>query len=308
MSQLIPNTTPIRTFEDHKGTVQAVAVFPDKLRMVSGSEDRTLRLWDLETGVVLKKMKGHSNGVFALGVSRDGQIIASGDEKGEIIAWRGVTGECLTEPIKAHTNRITSLDFSPDGAVLATGAWDNTVHVKFWCTKTWEMQGKPIKSDNWVDCVRYSPSGELLAIATPMNIQIYNPGTRECVASFGDYSASLVWAPDGTRLHSAGLSTTQEWDPLIWEQVSPGHRHTNTIYAIAIHPAGTLVTSASYENQVRLWRLSDQQTIAIFEHPSPLRSVTFSSDGKHILSGGENNKILKWAVPKGTNSKASLYF
>jgi tetratricopeptide (TPR) repeat protein len=91
---------------------------------------------------------------------------------------------------------------------------------------------------------------------------------------------------------------------LAWEQVGhPWEGHTKAIDALAIHPAGTLVASASDDNHVRLWRLSDRQTIAIFEHSSPLRSVTFSSDGKHILSGGNDEKISEWAVPKNANSK-----
>ncbi|KAG2744529.1 hypothetical protein P692DRAFT_20644263, partial [Suillus brevipes Sb2] len=75
MSQLVPSTTPIRTFGGHEGGLTAVAVFPDRRRMITGSEDKTLRLWDLETGVVLKKMEGHRRQVLALAVSRDGQII-----------------------------------------------------------------------------------------------------------------------------------------------------------------------------------------------------------------------------------------
>jgi WD40 repeat protein len=275
--------------------------------MVTGSSDKTLRLWDLETGVVLKKMEGHSNEVLALAVSRDGQIMASGDQTGDIIARHGETGESLTEPIKAHSDIIWSVDFSPDGAVLATGSNDKT--TKFWCTKTWQMQGEPIQCGGWVYCVRYSPSGELLAIGTLENIQIYNPGTREQVASLGVRSLSLAWTPDGTRLLSGGHNedcTIREWDTLAWEQVGhPWEGHTKAIDALAIHPAGTLVASASDDNHVRLWRLSDRQTIAIFEHSSPLRSVTFSSDGKHILSGGDDKKISEWAVP---NSKVSFYF
>jgi WD40 repeat protein len=309
MSQLIPSTTPIRTFEDHENSILAVAVFPDKRRMVTGSSDKTLRLWDLETGVVLKKMEGHSGRVLGLAVSRDGQIMASSDSEGEIIACHGETGKSLTEPIKAHSDRIWSVDFSPDGAVLVTGSFGA---VKFWCTKTWQMQGEPIKCGVRVYCVRYSPSGELLAIATQADIQIYNPGTREHVASFGGFSLSLTWTPDGTCLLSTGGRedpTIREWDTLTWQQVGhPWEGHTQAIYAIAIHPAGTLVASASDDNHVRLWRLSDQRTIAIFQHSSSPRSVTFSSDGKHILSGGYDTKISEWAVPKNANSKASFYF
>jgi WD40 repeat protein len=209
MSRLITNTTPLRTFEDHEGTVRAVAVFPDKQQMVTSSEDKMLHLWDLETGIVLKKMEGHNASVQALAVSRDGQIIASGDYGGEIIGWHGETGGTLTEPIKAHPHHVYSVDFSPDGTVLATaGSWDIT--IKFWCTKTWQMQGEPIECDGWVYCVRYSPSGELLAIATSKNIQIYNLSTREYVASFGGAgdSWSLAWTPNGpTRLLSVENDT-----------------------------------------------------------------------------------------------------
>jgi WD40 repeat protein len=262
---------------------------------------------------MLKKIEGHSASVRALAVSRDGQIIASGDGNGELIAWHGETGESLTQPINAHTTEITSLDFSPDGTMLVIGSLASD-SVKFWCTKRWQMQGEPMKCYDWVRCVRYSPSGELLAIATYRNIQIYNPGTRERVASFighKAYNLSLAWTPDGTRLLSAGDTsdpTIREWDTSTWEQVGhPWEGHTDYINAIAIHPAGTLITSASHDGHVCLWRLSDRRTIAIFQPSSIPKCVTFSVDGKHILSGGEDNKSSEWALPSDANSQASLH-
>jgi WD40 repeat protein len=119
--------------------------------MVNSSWDKTHRLWDLETGIVLKKMEGHNAPVFALVVSRDGQIIASSDENGELIAWHGETGGSLTKPIKAHFDDIYLVDFSLDGMVLATGSWDKM--IKFWCTKTWQMQGEPVKCGGYAYCV-----------------------------------------------------------------------------------------------------------------------------------------------------------
>lgn len=76
MSELIPFTTvttPLREFRGHEDHIRAVAVFPDERRMVTGSEDKTLRLWDLKTGVMLKKMMGHSCRVWRLAVSQDGK-------------------------------------------------------------------------------------------------------------------------------------------------------------------------------------------------------------------------------------------
>jgi WD40 repeat protein len=101
--------------------------------------------------------------------------------------------------------------------------------------------------------------------------------------------------------------TIQEWDSLTWQQVGhPWEGHTSDINAIAIHPAGTLVASVSDDKHVRLWRFSDQYTIVIFQHSSLLHCVTFSVDGRHILSGG-NKGISEWEVPKGVHSKASSY-
>jgi WD40 repeat protein len=122
---------------------------------------------------------------------------------------------------------------------------------------------------------------------------------------------SLAWTPDGTRLLSGGDQndpTIREWDPLTWQQVGlPWKGHTGRIWTIAIDPNGTLVATASSDNHVRIWRLSDRQNIAIFEHsPAPL-AVTFSVDGRHILSGGSDRKISEWEVPKGAHSKASFH-
>lgn len=297
-----PSTTPVKVFEDHYRAVLAVAVFPDRQCMVTASSDSWLRMWDLRAGTLLKMMAGHKSEVWALAVSRDGQMIASGDEKGEVITWHGTSGEFLTQAIKGQSG-IISLDFSPSGTVLATISMDQK--AKLWDTKTWQLQGSPILCNDRVFCVRYSPSGEHLAIATASNIEIYNPGTRHRVAKFNgqcSYNCSLAWTPDGTSLLSSGNyedPTIREWDTSTWEQVGDAWLgHTDDVNVIAIHPTGTLVVSASDDKQIRLWRLSDQRTVSIFQHSDRVCCVTFSMDGKHILGGGDDEKISEWVVCK----------
>lgn len=296
-------TIPVREFEAHTDAVRAVAVFSDGRRVVTGSADKTLCLWDLEEGVVLKKMEGHRNAIRAIVVSRDEQFIASGDYNGELIAWDSDTRNPLTQIIKAHFGSIYSLDFSADGALLATGSLDGT--VKLWSTSTWCLQGSPIDCHAAVYCIRYAPSGEHLAIATFKDVQILITDTRECIANFtahAVFNLSLAWMPDGSRLFSASTildPTIRAWDPSTWKQVGdPWTGHTYQVNAIAVNSTGTLVASASDDKHVRLWRLSDRRTFAIFKHSDNVYCVAFSTDGKHIISGSANKKVLQWAIPE----------
>jgi WD40 repeat protein len=125
----------------------------------------------------------------------------------------------------------------------------------------------------------------------------------------GSHSIHLVTRV-GTRLLSGGDDkdpTIREWDVSTWEQVAhPWKGHTRCINAIAIHPDGTLAASASDDEHVRLWRVSDQQTIAIFQYSSPRTCVTFSAEGKDILSLGDlDKKISECVVPKDANNSHS---
>ncbi|KIK48977.1 hypothetical protein CY34DRAFT_7682 [Suillus luteus UH-Slu-Lm8-n1] len=113
---------------------------------------------------------------------------------------------------------------------------------------------------------------------------------------------SLAWMPDGTRLFSAGGDTDptiREWDTSNWKQVGePWKGHFKSIQAISLNSTGTLLASASDDNGVRLWQVSDRRTIVVFKHRSAVQCVTFSADDRRILSGDQNKAIFKWAVPE----------
>ncbi|KAG2757384.1 WD40 repeat-like protein [Suillus brevipes Sb2] len=317
---IIPSNTPIQTYEDHEESILSVAVFPDGRRMVTGSIDKTLRLWDLKNGVVLKKMEGHGNWARAVAVTGDGQLITSGDDSGKLITWDGDTGDSLTLAIQAHNKAIYSLDFSPDGTVLATGSLDET--TKLWRTEMRvQLQlERVIYCGDIVLCVRYSSPGEHLAIATKRDIQIWNPSSIQRIATFEGHAQfrsaiisnySLAWTPDGTGLLSGGSNhdpNIREWDTSTWRPVGdPWKGHTDRIGAIAVNSAGTLVASASTDHCVRLWRFSDQQTIAVFQHSNWVNCLAFSADGKAIFSGGWDMKISKWAVPEDVLPHANIF-
>ena len=138
----------IRTLKAHEGKVSSVAISPDGKTFVSGSHDRTIKLWNLATGEEIRTFvrdasptsKGHSKWVSCLAISPDGNILASGSGDRTIKLWSLVTGEEI-ETLKGHSGYITSLSFSPkigrenspSKQNLSSGAMgDNTI-------KVWQM-------------------------------------------------------------------------------------------------------------------------------------------------------------------------
>jgi WD40 repeat protein len=297
---IIRSSTPVRAF-DNVDEVTAVAVSSDR-HMATTSPDGILRMWDLKNGVLLKELEGRGPRMGCIALSRDGKLMASCDYEGYITAWDVDTGRRLTQPFRPHESHSCLLDFSPDGTTLTTASDRMT---KLWRTETWQAQGMPIDCSCSVNCVRYSPSGELLAIATQLHypynqsISIWNPATRQRIANVGEpgeSSVSLVWTPDGTRLLSMSNPTIREWDSSSRKQVSELWTG-QTGSCIAVNCSGTLV--AYYTgNRVRVRRLSDGRTIAIFQHSDSPHCITFSTDGKHVLVGGKDKRVSQWAVPE----------
>jgi len=102
----------------HSTFVTSVAFSPDGKHIVSGSHDKTIRLWDAETGQQLQSpLKGHEHSVTSVAFSPDGKCIVSGSEDMTIQLWDAETGEQLQPPLKGHKNWVTSVAFSPEWQV-----------------------------------------------------------------------------------------------------------------------------------------------------------------------------------------------
>ncbi|MEI2740158.1 MAG: WD40 repeat domain-containing protein [Chitinophagaceae bacterium] len=124
--------------------VTSVAFSPDGRRIVSGSVDHTLRLWDAATGAAIgEPLKGHSGSVRSVAFSPDGRRIVSGSYDNTLRLWDAATGAAIGEPLKGHTGWVTSVAFSPDGRRIVSGSADNT--LRLWDATTGAAIGEPLK-------------------------------------------------------------------------------------------------------------------------------------------------------------------
>jgi len=138
------NWTAIQTVMSGTGGVCSVLFSPDGTRIVSGSRDSTIRVWDAATGLPLgEPFQGHTSSVWSVSFSPDGTHIVSGSWDSTVRVWDAVTGLPLGEPFRGHTGGVCSVSFSPDGTRILSGSRDFTVRV-------------------WVSSVSFSPDAQHL--------------------------------------------------------------------------------------------------------------------------------------------------
>jgi hypothetical protein len=139
-----------------------VAFSPDGARLASGSNDKTIKLWDARTGQHLFDLKGHTGGVASVAFSPDGARLASASGDYTVKTWDPATGQEL-RTLRGHSQEVSTVVFSPDGARLLSGSRDRT--VKLWDAASGQ-ELRTLKGHSAdVTSVAFSPNGEIIASA-----------------------------------------------------------------------------------------------------------------------------------------------
>ena len=120
--------------EEHKGRVKSVAFSPDCQLLVSGSTDKTIKIWDLHKRQLIRNLTGHDASVVSVAFSPDGEKIVSSACERTIRIWNVDDGKCIQE-LAGHQNWVWSVTFSPDGQFIASASQDESIIL-------WDNAGK----------------------------------------------------------------------------------------------------------------------------------------------------------------------
>jgi len=236
--------------------VRSVAFSPDGQTLVSGSW-KTVRLWRVADGTLLRTLEGHTDWVRSVAFSPDGRLLASGSIDGTVRLWR-VSDGALLRTLEGHTDWVESVAFSPDGQTLASGAADTT--VRLWRAADGTLLRTLEGHTDWVRSVAFSPDGQTLASGSD------------------DHTVRLWRAADGALLRTL-------------------EGHTGSVTSVAFSPDGQTLASGSVDGTVRLWGVSDGALLRTLEgHTDWVRSVAFSPDGRLLSSGSGDGTVRLWGV------------
>jgi serine/threonine protein kinase len=203
-----------RTLTGHTNSVYAVAFSPDGKTLASGSNDRTVKLWDIETSELRGTLGGHTDGVYSVAFSPDGRSLASGSNDTTVNLWDVETQE-LRRTLVGHTGAVYSVSFSEDGKQLFSGSNDKTVRV--WDLYSGELKRTLRGLDDSVDAVATSPDGNTLASASLDNtVKLRDIRTGELKFSLTGHRrpvTSVAFSADGKTLASGSFDkTVRLWD------------------------------------------------------------------------------------------------
>ena len=211
-----------RTLPGHASSIDSLAFAPDGKRLVSGSGDRTARIWDLATGQCEQVLEGHTEPVYGVVFSPDGRRLATAsfDTTGRI--WSVETGKLEAE-LKGHVKEVVCVAWSADGQMIATGSWDQTIRL-------WSPEGRYLRSIEGVE--------NLVASLT------FTADSRELLATWG----GAITGKFGSALLDVATGK---------ERVRFA-RHTNTVYSGALSRDGSLAaTTGGDNNETYIWKTAD---------------------------------------------------
>ncbi|KAB8070013.1 WD40-repeat-containing domain protein [Aspergillus leporis] len=262
---------------------------------------------------MIQTLAGHSESVYIVAFSPDGNQIASGSGDGMIRLWDNVTGS-LQQTISGHSMEITAMAFLPDSKLIIAGAHDSSVML--WDTTTGDRQmiadhlgptevhyshlQPPEKGEIWPtarafsgDCKQIASAGYYHKNQAIMLFDTATGGLQKILTGHSDTFLALAFSPDNRQLVSGSYDrTVRLWDTTTGDLQKTLVGHTSWVYTVAFSPDGKQIVSGS-DDAVNLWNAATGDLQKTLASPAA-RSVAFSPDSTQIAAGFTDGTIHIW--------------
>ena len=284
----------------HSESVWSVAFNHDGSRIVSGSTDHTVKLWDSVTGQVLNTFVGHRYWVTSVSINHDGSKIVSGSYDRTIKLWDSLAGEVIRTFI-GHDASVTSVSFNYDGSRIASGSADHTARV--WDSATGSTIQSLVGHSGIVKSVAFNYDGTLVVSGSEDNtIKIWSSMTGDIISTLTGHT-SPVTAVSFNHDGSVVVSGSDDHSVRLWNRATGGISHTLTdhtcdVRSVAFSPDGSRVVSGSEDKTVKIFDAKTGALINTFSgnggHCTTVTSVSFNHDGTRVVAALNDKTIKVW--------------
>ncbi|KAK5997907.1 Vegetative incompatibility HET-E-1-like protein [Cladobotryum mycophilum] len=289
------------TLGGHTGWIQSMACSPSGLFIASGSDDKTVRIWDAETGAIQHTMKGHGDYVRSVAISSTG-MIASGSEDGTTTLWESNTGKVFTT-FNNFGGFVRGLSFSPDGNRLAVVAAETLTVINL----SNNARVKGVGHEETISCVTFSADGRMIATGSwdatvkiwdasieNLDEDLTNLTVTKTFSEHADSINSVRFTPDSKTLATSSEDgVTKLWDTRTWESLVL--KHQGAVIGSAFFPDGSQFVSSTDQNTINIWDTKTGQRKAQIKcSGSAAKSVAIPSSGQYIVSSGRDCLLRFW--------------
>lgn len=290
----------VRQIINTERALGAIAFSPDGSTLACGPArvsrtggcDGTIGLWEMKSFQRLSECEGHTDEVFSIEFSSDGQTLASSGADNTVRLWDPKTGQ-QRAVFRDHANWIHSIAFSPDAQSLASAGTD----IRIW-TAADNPDSTPIGQLADSSTRLTSKNGSQFARPAPPHL------VRERLAlkTSGGQLDCITFSPDGSTFATSGVSQPINlWDTEMGERVALLPDDGAHVGTISFSPDKALLAAAYIQQGVRIWRIQDGALLQMFPDKR-LSYVAFSPDGKKLAATGVDARIVVWDVGSWTKT------
>jgi WD40 repeat protein len=282
----------------HDDDVELVELAADGHHFASGSDDATVRWWDLDAlAHAPLVLRGPAGQLDAIAISPDSTLVASTGTDGVVWVWNTSTG--AGHALRGHGDRVRNVVFSPDGRQLASVAANGTLFV--WNTST--LEGRQLlRHGHELRPVAWTRDGKQLLIGTrDGSLGFVDPqtGAARFVPAHRDGIRTIATSPDGTRIATG----TEDGAVLLWDSagtiLATLAGHTQLTRTVEFTPDSKRLVSAGGDQLVRVHTLADGGVIELRGNTSGIKMATISRDGAWVASAGLDNAVRIWPITGG---------
>jgi len=297
-----PGTPLLRTLEGHSRSVSGVAVTADGKRAVSASRDKTLKVWDVDSGVALRTLEGHSDRVNDVAVTADGKWAVSASRDNTLKVWDLDSGVAL-HTLEGHANWVTGVAVTADGKWAVSASRDNTL-------KVWDLEsGVALRTleghSDFVTGVAVTADGKRAVSASCDNtLKVWNLDSGFALRTLEGHSDrvnDVAVTADGKRAVSASEDKTLKvWDVDTGVALRTLEGHSDFVSGVAVTADGKRAVSASEDKTLKVWDLDTGVALRTLEgHSHFVNSVAVTADGKRAVSASEDKTLKVWDLDRG---------